>query len=271
MPGHDPARPITRAPYPERAEYIVYPGNGQVYCRCPSKGPAAAYDLTCKGRMACERMGGDPGGVRARGAIVLDRHDRRIFTPIPYTSPSRKRGYRRCTALERINARLDRSFGFDPHFLRGTSRMRTRVRLAPSMMMALAPGQMRGSGARNGCACCTARFPPLSRGQALGRHRLTGPPCQVFPVRPRGSGGRLVCAARAGASCSCTKPRCEVCRPHSESIAPRRTVSLATARHPPVGAKTPQRTCFGAGLGQPCIYRTWYTCGRPLADVAIRG
>ena len=36
MPGHDPARPITRALYPERADCIVYTEKGQVRCRCPS-------------------------------------------------------------------------------------------------------------------------------------------------------------------------------------------------------------------------------------------
>ena len=55
--------------------------------------------------------------------IVLDRHDRRIFTP-------------------RINARLDRSFEFEQHFIRGLSRMCTRVGLALSIM-ALALGQVR--------------------------------------------------------------------------------------------------------------------------------
>ena len=50
--------------------------------------------------------------------IVLDRF---IFTP--YGSPSWKRGYRRRTALERINARLDRSFEFEQPFIRGLSRI----------------------------------------------------------------------------------------------------------------------------------------------------
>ena len=143
MPGHDPAQPITRAPYPERADCIVYTEKGQVHCRCPSTGeqrdlafrgfdsgrnalkyrcPAAACGLTCEGRIGVRADGGRPrAGVRARGALVLDRHDQRIFTPTPCGSPAWKRGYRRRTALERINARVDRSFEFEPHFLRGMS------------------------------------------------------------------------------------------------------------------------------------------------------
>ena len=165
MPGHDPTRPITRALYPERADCIVYTEKGQVHCRCPSTGeqrdlafwgfdsgrnalkyrcPAAACGLTCEGRMECERMGGGQGGEYGRVVrIVLDRHDQRIFTPTPCGSPAWKRGYRRRTALERINARLDRSFEFEQHFVRGLSRMRTRVGLALAVMMALALGQVR--------------------------------------------------------------------------------------------------------------------------------
>ena len=60
-----------------------------------------------------------------------------------YGSPAWKRGYRRRTALERIDARLDRSFEFEQHFLRGLSRKRTRVGLALTVMMALASGQVR--------------------------------------------------------------------------------------------------------------------------------
>ena len=165
MPGHDPARPITRALYPERADCIVYTEKGQVRCRCPSTGeerdlafwgfdrarnalkyrcPAAAHGFACEGRAACERMGGGQPGQYGRVVrIGLDRHDRRIFTPTPYGSPSWKRGYRRRAALERINARVDRSFEFEQHFIRGLSRMRTRVGLALSVMMALALGQVR--------------------------------------------------------------------------------------------------------------------------------
>ena len=71
MPGHDPARPITRALHPERADCIVYTEKGQVRCRCPSTGeerdlafrgfdsgrnalkyrcPAAAHGFACEGR-----------------------------------------------------------------------------------------------------------------------------------------------------------------------------------------------------------------------------
>ena len=140
-------------------------GGRQVRCRCPSTGeerdlafwgfdsgrnalkyrcPAAAHGFACEGRAACERMGGGQPGQYGRVVrIGLDQHDQRIFTPAPYGSPAWKRGYRRRAALERINARVDRSFEFEQHFIRGLSRMRTRVGLALSVMMALALGQVR--------------------------------------------------------------------------------------------------------------------------------
>ena len=226
MPGHDPARPITRALYPERADCIVYTGKGQVRCRCPSTGeerdlafrgfdpgrnalkyrcPAAAHDFACEGRAACERMGGGQAGRYGRVVrIVLDRHDRRIFTPTPYGSPSWKRGYRRRAALERINARPDRSFEFEQHFIRGMSRMRTRVGLALSVMMALALGHVR--------AGCPERIRSL-----------------YGPVPPAFAGAGS-CASPAPAHFALPgTPDAGFSGPHGGSSAPRRTVSSAPA------------------------------------------
>ena len=165
MPDYDPTRSVTRSLYPERADHIVYTEKGQVRCRCPNTGeerdmafwgfesgrntlkyrcPAAAYDLRCAGRETCEQgAGGHPGEYGRMVRIDLDKHDRRIFTPTPYGSPSWKRGYRRRSALERINNRLDHGFEFEQHFIRGLARMRTRIGVALAVMMALALGHVR--------------------------------------------------------------------------------------------------------------------------------
>lgn len=45
--------------------------------------------------------------------------------------------YHRRSALERINNRIDHSFEFEQHFIRGLARMRTRVGLAMVVMLAL--------------------------------------------------------------------------------------------------------------------------------------
>ena len=83
--------------------------------------------------------------VEANGRVVrvpLER-DRRIFTPTPRSSVSWRRAYNRRSALERINSRIDNSFGFEKHFIRGKAKMTARVGLALAVMMALAVGHIK--------------------------------------------------------------------------------------------------------------------------------
>ena len=54
--------------------------------------------------------------------------------------PSWRRGYNRRGALERINSRLDNSFGFENYFIRGKAKIKARMGLALCVMMALALG-----------------------------------------------------------------------------------------------------------------------------------
>ncbi len=84
-----------------------------------------------------------PGAYGRIVRIDLERHDRRIFTPTPRGSPSWRRGYNRRSAMERINACVDRSFNFETQYIRGLARMKTRVGLALAVMMAMALGQAR--------------------------------------------------------------------------------------------------------------------------------
>ena len=167
-PGYDPERPITRPLFPERADVVVHDERGRVSCICPETGeerampfqgfeadrgacgtlkyrcPAAAFGFGCKGREACHRAGGvKPGEYGRILRIDLDTHDRRIFTPTPWGSPSWRRGYNRRSAMERINSRLDHSFNFETHYIRGLAKMKARVGLALAVMMALALGQVR--------------------------------------------------------------------------------------------------------------------------------
>ena len=173
LPDYDPSRPILRPLYTDRVDTVLHSEKGEVICRCPATGderpmafcgfeagrgtlkyrcPAAAYDLDCKGRASCYKNAGCEAGDHGRIVrIDLKSHDRRIFTPTPHGGPSWRRGYKRRNALERINSRLDGSFGFERHYIRGLAAMRTRVGLALAIVMALAlghvlegrPGQMR--------------------------------------------------------------------------------------------------------------------------------
>jgi hypothetical protein len=165
QPDYDPSKPITRPLHPERVDTIVHTEKGRVQCICPLTGeqrdlafqgfeadrntlkyrcPAAAYGLDCPGRERCHQAGGvDPGEYGRIVRIKLEEHDRRIFVPTPHGSPSWERGYNRRSALERINNRIDHSFGFEQHFIRGLAKMQTRVGLALAVMMAMALGHIK--------------------------------------------------------------------------------------------------------------------------------
>ena len=69
--------------------------------------------------------------------------DRRIFVPTPHGSPRWHWGYNRHTALERINNRIDNSFGFEHHFIRGMHKMKLRIGLAFAVMLAMALGHIK--------------------------------------------------------------------------------------------------------------------------------
>ena len=164
-PGYDPEKPITRALYAERADTIVHTEKGTLHCICPATGeqrdmafqgfeanrntlkyrcPAAAYGYECKGRNACSALGQvNPGAYGRSVRINITKADRRIFTPTPHGNPSWARTYNRRSSLERINSRIDNSFGFEKHYIRGKANMQTRVGLALAVMMAMALGHVR--------------------------------------------------------------------------------------------------------------------------------
>ena len=161
-PDFDLSQSVLRSLDPDRVDTILYSEKGEVLCRDPAsqeqrlmaftgfesdrgtlkyRCPAAAYGFACKGRAQCHRGAGVKDSAYGRVVrIALKDHDRRIFTPTPWGSPSWRRGYQRRTALERINSRLDLSFGFEHHFIRGAAEMKARMGLAVTVMMALTLG-----------------------------------------------------------------------------------------------------------------------------------
>ncbi len=134
---------------------VVYDQQGTVSCFCPVSGvqrkmanggferergtlkklcPARHYGFACQGRAICPVA----SGLR----VALDV-DRRIFTPVDRSSPAWRRLYRRRTAVERVNSRLDVSFGFELHTIRGRRKMQFRCGLALCVMLAMALGYAR--------------------------------------------------------------------------------------------------------------------------------
>ena len=144
------------------ADNIVYDCQGQVYCHCPSTGvrremvywgyekgrdsqkwrcPAACYGIECAGRSRCG--GGEGVGEYGRQVRVKREVDRRTFLPVARRSLKFERLYRQRTSVERVNSRLDVSFGFEWHFIRGEAKMRFRCGLALVVMLAMALGRVR--------------------------------------------------------------------------------------------------------------------------------
>nr|WP_235612866.1 transposase [Moorella sp. Hama-1] len=139
----------------EGRENVVYDYKGTVYCVCPQTGkqreminggfekdrntlkklcPAKQMGINCKGQAQCPVV----QGVRIPLAV-----DRRVFTPIDRTSYKWKREYDKRTAVERVNSRLDVSFGFELHTIRGMAKMKLRCGLALCVMLAMALGRIK--------------------------------------------------------------------------------------------------------------------------------
>jgi hypothetical protein len=138
------------------ADNIVYDEVGAVYCICPKTGeqrrmayggfekdrmvlkyicPVRAYGLRCSGSPEC--------GHAMKSERISLEIDRRIFTPVSRSSYAWERGYKKRTAVERVNSRLDVSFGFEKHFIRGQKKMEVRVGLALCVMLAMALGRIK--------------------------------------------------------------------------------------------------------------------------------
>lgn len=134
---------------------IVYNYKGNVYCYCPKTGtkrempcggfekdrktlkklcPAKQYGVKCKG---CDRC-----PVNHSIRISLDTN-RRIFTPIDRASYKWKKEYNKRTSVERVNGRLDESFGFEKHYIRGMTKMKIKCGIALCVMLAMALGRIK--------------------------------------------------------------------------------------------------------------------------------
>lgn len=136
-------------------ENVVYNYKGNVFCHCPKTGvqrempnggfekdrhtlkkrcPAQQYGLTCAGQDQCP--------VR-QGIRIPLKEDRRIFTPIDRASYKWEKEYKKRTAVERVNSRLDVSFGFENHTIRGMKKMKVKCGLALCIMLAMALGRIK--------------------------------------------------------------------------------------------------------------------------------
>ena len=134
---------------------VYYNEQGEVYCHDPKLGtrhlmscdgyeenrdclrrkcPVKAYGIRCPGYGHCANQ----GGVRIPLAT-----DRRIFNAVDRSSYKFRREYRRRTAVERVNSRVDNSLGFEQHTIRGMTKMTFSLSLALILMLTMALGRIR--------------------------------------------------------------------------------------------------------------------------------
>jgi hypothetical protein len=100
--------------------------------------PAAAFGLECRNRAACRCRPQVREGEYGRVVRVPLSRDRRVFLPMPRHSQGFEQAYKKRTAAERVNSRIDQVYGFERHFIRGMENMKMRVGLALLVMLATA-------------------------------------------------------------------------------------------------------------------------------------
>ena len=148
----------TKAVAADRRDNIAYDYQGTVYCYCPSsdaryemafcgfekdrkaltyKCPWAVHGIQCMGYAWCSE------GTKGKIVRIPLQTDRRIFVPIARSSDKWQRFYNGRTAVERVNSRIDLSFGFEHHFIRGKAKMTLRVGLSLLAMLSMALARIR--------------------------------------------------------------------------------------------------------------------------------
>ena len=96
---------------------------------------SACLGIDCKGASQCP--------IYKKSIRIPLEEDRRIFTPVARSSYKWKALYDKRTSVERVNSRIDVSFGFERHYIRGLQKMKLRCGLALSVMLAIAVGRLR--------------------------------------------------------------------------------------------------------------------------------
>lgn len=110
------------------------PERGTLKFRCP----AAAFGMECKNRDACRCKPRVRDGKYGRVVRVPLERDRRIFLPIHAPSRTFEQAYKRRTAVERVNSRIDRVHGLEWALVDSRQSMTLRVSLALLSMVASA-------------------------------------------------------------------------------------------------------------------------------------
>ena len=148
--------------YPDRVDTIFYDQDGRVLCRnldtddesrnyasmtfqgfekdregLKYRCPMRAMGVACTQQEICN--GGEHTDHGRIVRIPLEE-DRRLYTPMARGTYAWQREYKKRTSVERVNSRLDVSFGFERHFIRRKKKIKARMGLALVVMLAMAVG-----------------------------------------------------------------------------------------------------------------------------------
>jgi hypothetical protein len=134
---------------------VTHDYKGTIFCYCPKTGevrkmayggfekergtlkylcPALQYGIECKGAAQCP--------VR-KGIRISMEENRRIFTPVARSSYKWKAIYNKRSSVERVNSRIETSFGFESHYIRGMAKMKIRCSLSLCVMLTMAVGRIK--------------------------------------------------------------------------------------------------------------------------------
>jgi hypothetical protein len=147
---------LTRSLKTKNINNVTYDYRGTVFCHCLKTGeirrmtycgfekarntlkytcPALSKGIECLGASQCAHY--------LKSIRIPLEEDRRIFTPVAISSYKWETLYDKRTSIERINSRIDGSFGFERHYIRGLQKMTLRCGLALCIMLAIAVGRLR--------------------------------------------------------------------------------------------------------------------------------
>ena len=121
-------------PNPDKKKHMAYGGFEQDRESLKYRCPAEYYGIECKNKDTCK--------VGQATRIPMEQ-DRRVFTPVARSSYKWESLYKKRTSVERDNSRLDVSFGFENHYIRGLKKMQLRMGLALCVMLAMALGRIK--------------------------------------------------------------------------------------------------------------------------------
>ena len=127
-------------------QYMGYEQDRQTLkFRCP----AAAWGVECRNREACRASIAARQGDWGRIVRVPLQTDPRLFSSIYRHSRTFRQAYKKRTAVERVNSRLDNVYGLEHSYCRSRGRMAVRVGLALIVMLATAAAWIEAGKAHN--------------------------------------------------------------------------------------------------------------------------